>query len=77
MDISNLVSMANRIGIFFESMPDKDQAKKDLATHISKFWEPRMREELMSQLDTPATSDLLNIVKVAVLENKHILIRKI
>ncbi|HBI83864.1 MAG TPA: formate dehydrogenase, partial [Alcaligenaceae bacterium] len=46
MDTGNLVRMANRIGDFFEAMPDRDRALHDAIEHLRKFWEPRMRQEL-------------------------------
>ena len=46
MDVSNLVHMANRIGEFFEAMPDHEEALHGIAEHIQKFWEPRMRSAL-------------------------------
>ena len=58
MDIGNLVGMANRIGDFFQSMPDPQQARHDIAQHIRKFWEPRMRHELLTQLDDASTDAL-------------------
>ena len=70
MDINNLVVMANRIGDFFESMPDRDEAKKGIASHILKFWEPRMRLELISKMDHFYTESLHDIVRDAVVENK-------
>ena len=39
----NLIRMANRIGDFFEAMPDHAEALEGIATHLKKFWEPRMR----------------------------------
>ncbi|WP_019936884.1 formate dehydrogenase subunit delta [Bordetella sp. FB-8] len=51
MDISNLIRMANRIGDFFEAMPDREEAVEGIANHIQKFWEPRMRSELLSFLE--------------------------
>lgn len=47
MDIGNLVRMANRIGDFFDSMPDRAEALEGVANHIQKFWEPRMRTALL------------------------------
>ena len=76
MDIQNLVTMANRIGDFFQSMPDRAQAKADIADHISKFWEPRMRETLIQQLDAASTAELHAIVREAVQENLARLARK-
>ena len=51
MDIENLIRMANRIGDFFGAMPDADEALAGIATHIRRFWEPRMRRELLAHLE--------------------------
>ena len=50
MDIDNLVHMANRIGEFFQSMPDHDEAAHEIAQHLSKFWEPRMRQAIIAHV---------------------------
>jgi formate dehydrogenase subunit delta len=50
MDIGNLIRMANRIGEFFDAMPDRPEAVEGVANHIQKFWEPRMRTELLAFL---------------------------
>ncbi|WP_144630963.1 formate dehydrogenase subunit delta [Bordetella genomosp. 13] len=50
MEIGNLIRMANRIGDFFAAMPDHDEATEGVANHIQKFWEPRMRRELLDFL---------------------------
>ncbi len=46
MDAQNLIHMANRIAEFFEAGPDPVEAVDGVATHLRKFWEPRMRAEL-------------------------------
>ncbi|MFT4069598.1 formate dehydrogenase subunit delta [Paraburkholderia sp.] len=51
MDNRNLIDMANRIGDFFESMPDHEEALTGTADHIRRFWEPRMRRALLATLD--------------------------
>src|SRR5690606_7715995 len=51
MHIGNLVKKANSIGDFFAAMPDRDAALADIADHIRKFWEPRMRQRFMTFLD--------------------------
>jgi len=43
--------MANQIGTFFEAMPDRASALDEMAQHIRKFWEPRMRRQLMAHVD--------------------------
>lgn len=50
MDIDNLVHMANRIAEFFEAMPDRDEARDGVAQHLQRYWEPRMRRELVSHV---------------------------
>lgn len=65
MDIHNLITMANRIGQFFESFGDRTEALEGISNHIRKFWEPRMRQQLMAQLDEPAGQALLPIVAEA------------
>jgi len=48
----NLIRMVNRIGAFFAAMPDRDEAMRDLAQHVRRFWAPRMRQQLFEHLDT-------------------------
>ena len=48
-----LVRMANQIATFFKSQPEAERVQ-GVATHINKFWEPRMRTaffELVEQGD--------------------------
>jgi formate dehydrogenase subunit delta len=61
--------MANRIGDFFSSMPDRVEAKSGIALHIKKFWEPRMKQLLITSLDTSDTRELQSIVREAVVEH--------
>ncbi|MDR0214661.1 MAG: formate dehydrogenase subunit delta [Comamonas sp.] len=53
MDADNLIRMANRIGEFFEAMPDREEALHGIADHIQKFWEPRMRGRILTVLAQP------------------------
>ena len=43
MNVESLVTMANQIADFFDSEAGPDAAPKEIATHITKFWAPRMR----------------------------------
>jgi formate dehydrogenase subunit delta len=47
MDIENLIKMANRIGDFFGAWPDRDQARSEIANHLKRFWDPRMRNQIV------------------------------
>jgi len=51
MNNDNLIRMVNRIGTFFAAMPDRDEANRDLAQHVRRFWEPRMRQQLFAHID--------------------------
>jgi formate dehydrogenase subunit delta len=59
---NNLVTMANQIGAFFETMPDRRQALEDIAGHLKRFWEPRMRKALLQYADDQGGFDLKEIV---------------
>ncbi|WP_332675374.1 formate dehydrogenase subunit delta [Aromatoleum sp.] len=52
MDIDNLVKMANQIGRFFEAWPDRAAARQEVADHLTRFWEPRLREALAERINT-------------------------
>jgi len=45
-----LVYMANQIGKFFAHEPEP-QAVADIAAHLKKFWDPRMRRIIVAHLD--------------------------
>lgn len=47
---AKLVRMANQIATFFHSQPQAERAE-GVATHINKFWEPRMRRTFFDLLD--------------------------
>lgn len=40
--------MANDIGHFFASDPDRAEAAKNIAGHLTRFWDPRMRREILA-----------------------------
>lgn len=65
MDIHNLVHMANRIGEFYEAMPDHPEALEGIAQHIRKFWAPRMRHQLAEHIAQQPDSGLRPIVAEA------------
>jgi formate dehydrogenase subunit delta len=41
-----LVRMANDIGNFFRSQPNREDALAGIANHIKSFWTRRMREKI-------------------------------
>jgi formate dehydrogenase subunit delta len=70
MDVNSLIEMANQIGDFFDSMPDREEALAGIADHIRKFWAPRMRVPLLEALDDPTLAATIKPIVVEALE-KH------
>ena len=52
MDVERLVAMANDIAAFFDSEPDKAVASEGVRFHITRFWDPRMRREIVAHLQS-------------------------
>jgi formate dehydrogenase subunit delta len=50
MNVEHLVSMANDIAAFFDSEADKAVAIEGVRSHISRFWEKRMRSAIIEHL---------------------------
>ncbi len=73
MDIENLVRMANRIGSFFEGMPEQEESVLDVAMHLKKFWEPRMRSALLAHVDEHGADELKPIVAQALARHRNLL----
>jgi formate dehydrogenase subunit delta len=49
MKIDALIKMANQIAAFFdgEGGHDPEEAAKLVATHLRRYWEPRMRQQMI------------------------------
>jgi len=48
MRIERLVAMANDISAFFAADPDRVEAARNVAVHLKRFWDPRMRREIVA-----------------------------
>jgi formate dehydrogenase subunit delta len=46
----HLLQMANDIGNFFRSEPERTDGIAGVANHIAKFWTPRMRQKLLDHV---------------------------
>jgi formate dehydrogenase subunit delta len=67
MNIERLVRMANDIGNFFKAEPDHATAVDGVAQHLKRFWDPRMRKEIVAYVDGGG-ADLMDLVREAVLK---------
>jgi len=65
MKSAKLIKMANQIGAFFEAMPNREQAVKDIAAHIQRNWEPRMRTALLQHISSGGDDELSPLVRDA------------
>ncbi|MBI5109081.1 MAG: formate dehydrogenase subunit delta [Rhodocyclales bacterium] len=65
MKLEKLIAMANQIGAFFEAMPDHEQAVADVANHLRRSWEPRMRQQIIACLGTTNEEQLKPLVREA------------
>ncbi|MGP1613973.1 MAG: formate dehydrogenase subunit delta [Pollutimonas bauzanensis] len=75
-NVDHLIRQANRIGNFFEAMPDRAEGIEGIANHIQKFWEPRMRIAMLDFLETQPNGQsgetgLSDIVLTAITQNKQ------
>jgi formate dehydrogenase subunit delta len=48
MKVEPLIKMANQIAAFFEGEAGADGGAKLVATHFNRYWEKRMREEIVA-----------------------------
>ncbi|RTZ40686.1 formate dehydrogenase [Candidimonas sp. SYP-B2681] len=75
-NVEHLIRLANRIGSFFEAMPDRAEGLEGIANHIQKFWEPRMRISMLRFLEAhpdgrEGDMALSEIVVEAISQNKE------
>ena len=73
MDSHRLIRMANQIGSFFEAEPDRLAALEGIAGHIKRFWDPRMRREILAWIDDHAGEGLHPLVLEAIRTRREVL----
>ena len=70
MNADKLVSMANQIASFFATEPDRKLAVEGTAGHIRKFWEPRMRRQLLARFDESGADGMHELVAAALQDKR-------
>jgi len=66
MNIDLLIKMANEISDFFAGTTDADAAARDVATHLKRYWEPRMRAQMLKYYEERDGAGLSELAKRAV-----------
>jgi formate dehydrogenase subunit delta len=67
MNVERLVAMANDIGNFFAGEPRPEDRVAGVANHLSRFWNARMRRQLIAYVREQGGRDLSDHVRQAVL----------
>jgi formate dehydrogenase subunit delta len=73
MKVDNLITMANQIGTFFESYPDRAEASSEIAGHLKRFWAPRMRGQLLRHIDQQQGDGLSPLVLSSITAHRALL----
>jgi len=48
VNVERLVQMVNDIAAYFAAEPDREEAEAGVAGHIGRFWDPRMRRQILA-----------------------------
>ncbi|HEY4750681.1 MAG TPA: formate dehydrogenase subunit delta [Steroidobacteraceae bacterium] len=63
MNIDLLIKMTNEISEFFAGTTDADSAAKDVANHLRRYWEPRMRAQMLKYYEERQGAGLNDLAK--------------
>jgi formate dehydrogenase subunit delta len=65
MKIDGLVKMANQIAAFWdgEGGHNSEEAAKLMATHLRRYWEPRMRAQIIDHLNSKGGEGLDDLAR--------------
>ena len=66
MEIDRLVTMANQIADYFKAEPDVKEGVAGTASHMRRFWDPRMRTQILAHVAAHGASGLNPIALAAV-----------
>jgi formate dehydrogenase subunit delta len=65
MNIDHLIKMANEITSFWEGEAG-EKAAAEVATHLRRYWEPRMRAQMITYYEQRQGAGLSDVAKQAV-----------
>jgi formate dehydrogenase subunit delta len=66
VNAERLVVMANDIANFFAAEPDRNIAIEGVRNHLQRYWEPRMRKQIIAHLQAHGSGDLSTLAAAAV-----------
>ncbi len=68
MSADHLVQMVNDIADFFHSEPDRKLAVAGISNHLRKFWDPRMRRQIIAHVVDHGGAGLSELGEAAILQ---------
>lgn len=66
MNIDLLIKMSNEITAFFVGEHDEQAASTAVANHLRRYWDPRMRKQIIAYYEERQGAGLVDIAKNAV-----------
>jgi formate dehydrogenase subunit delta len=66
MNIDLLIKMANEIGEFFAGTAEPPEAARAVANHLRRYWEPRMRTQIIAYCAQRQGAGLSDLARSAV-----------
>jgi formate dehydrogenase subunit delta len=66
MNTDLMIKMLNEIGAFFQGEPDAESAAREVKNHIRRYWEPRMRAQLLEYFEQRKGAGLSDLAVRAV-----------
>jgi NADH-dependent formate dehydrogenase delta subunit FdsD len=66
MNIDLLIKMTNEIGEFFAGTAEAPEAARAVANHLKRYWEPRMRAQMIAYFEQRGGAGLTELARSAV-----------
>ena len=66
MNIDLLIKMVNEIGDFFAGTAEPPEATRAVANHLKRYWEPRMRAQMIAYYEQRQGAGLSDLARSAV-----------
>lgn len=66
MNIDLLIKMTNEIGDFFAGTAPPAEAASAVANHLKRYWEPRMRAQMLEYYEQRQGAGLTDLARTAI-----------
>ena len=66
MNVERMITMANDIANFFAAEPDRQVGIDGVTNHLRKYWEPRMRKQIIAHVRAHGPDGLSDLAQAAV-----------